>query len=56
MERCLDKIAEADQLPIYLETPNPRTISFYERHGFEVTRIAQSGRCPPITFMLRGTP
>ena len=53
LEQCLVAIADTDQLPAYLETPNPRTVSFYERHGFEVTGTAQAGRCPPITFMLR---
>jgi ribosomal protein S18 acetylase RimI-like enzyme len=53
MEGCLAEFADTDRLPIYLETPNPRTISFYERYGFEVTGTAQSGSCPPITFMLR---
>lgn len=56
MDQCVDEIAEADPVPIYLETPNPRTISFYGRHGFEVTGMAQAGDCPPITFMLRGAP
>jgi GNAT superfamily N-acetyltransferase len=40
-------------LPAYLETPNPRTIPFYERHGFRVTGATQTEECPPITFMLR---
>jgi GNAT superfamily N-acetyltransferase len=53
MAHCLD-IIDADHLPSYLESPNPRNIPFYERHGFEVTGVAQSGSCPPITFMLRG--
>jgi GNAT superfamily N-acetyltransferase len=52
MTHCLD-IVDADHLPTYLETPNPRTIPFYERHGFQVTGVARSGPCPPITFMLR---
>ena len=39
--------------PAYLETPNPRTISFYECLGFEITAQAQAGTCPPITCMLR---
>jgi len=52
MERCL-QIVDASHLLAYLETPNPRTISFYERHGFEVTGDAQAGTCPPVTFMLR---
>jgi GNAT superfamily N-acetyltransferase len=49
---CLGKVDES-HLPAYLETPNPRTIPFYKRHGFEVTGEAQAGACPPVTFMLR---
>lgn len=49
---CL-KIVDADGLPAYLETPNPRTVSLYERQGFEVTGMAQAGACPPMTLMLR---
>ena len=52
MEPCL-KIVDASHLPGYLETPNPRTVSFYERHGFEVTGEAHAGACPPLVFMLR---
>jgi GNAT superfamily N-acetyltransferase len=40
-------------LPAYLETPNPRTVPFYSRHGFAVTGEAQAGSCPPMTLMLR---
>jgi ribosomal protein S18 acetylase RimI-like enzyme len=52
MRHCLE-IVDASHLPAYLETPNPRNISFYERHGFATTGSAQAGSCPPITFMLR---
>jgi len=52
LEKCL-AIVDADHLPAFLETPNPRTIPFYERHGFDVTNIAQAGTCPPVTSMLR---
>jgi ribosomal protein S18 acetylase RimI-like enzyme len=52
MLECL-QIVDRDHCYAYLETPNPRTISFYNRHGFEVTGYAQSGSCPPITFMSR---
>jgi GNAT superfamily N-acetyltransferase len=52
IQPCL-QIVDATHLPAYLETPNPRTIPFYQRHGFEVTGEAQAGTCPPITFMLR---
>lgn len=52
---CLETV-DADALPAYLETPNPRTVPFYERHGFVVTGTAQAGGCPPITMMLRHHP
>ena len=52
MRSCL-QVVDASHLPAYLETPNPRTVPFYQRHGFEVTGKAQAGTCPPITFMLR---
>ena len=52
MAHCL-RIVDRDHAPAYLETPNPRTVSFYERHGFEVTGEARAGACPPVVFMLR---
>jgi ribosomal protein S18 acetylase RimI-like enzyme len=52
MKQCLT-IVDQDHLPVYLETPNPKSISFYERYGFEVTGQAQAGACPPIVSMLR---
>jgi ribosomal protein S18 acetylase RimI-like enzyme len=52
MAPCLE-IVDASHLPAYLESPNPRNLAFYERHGFEVTGTAQAGTCPPVTFMLR---
>jgi ribosomal protein S18 acetylase RimI-like enzyme len=52
LTQCLSHI-DASGLPAYLETPNPRTIPLYERHGFKVTAVAQAGDCPPITQMLR---
>jgi ribosomal protein S18 acetylase RimI-like enzyme len=52
MEYCLG-VVDASHLPAYLETPNPRNVSFYERQGFAVTGDAQSGTCPPIVFMSR---
>jgi GNAT superfamily N-acetyltransferase len=52
MQACL-QVIDASHLPVYLETPSPRTIPFYERHGFSVTGDARSGTCPPMTFMQR---
>jgi GNAT superfamily N-acetyltransferase len=52
LAQCLE-IVDATHLPAYLETPNPRTLPLYERHGFEPIGGAQSGECPPIAFMAR---
>jgi GNAT superfamily N-acetyltransferase len=52
LARSLQAVDETG-LPAYLETPNPRTIPFYERHGFRVTGSTTTEYCPPITFMLR---
>ena len=52
MEQCL-RMVDQDHLPAYLDSSNPRNISFYERHGFEVTGKAQAGACPPVVSMLR---
>jgi GNAT superfamily N-acetyltransferase len=52
MRSCLEIVDKAE-LPAYLETPNPRNIPFYERHGFTVTGVAQAGACPPVSFMWR---
>ena len=52
MKPCL-AIIDQGHLPAFLETPNPRNLSFYERHGFEVTAVSQDGTCPPVTSMLR---
>ena len=37
----------------YLESSNPRNISLYERHGFEVKGEIQVGAAPLVTPMLR---
>jgi hypothetical protein len=52
MRNCLEIVDESG-LAAYLETPNPRTVPFYERAGFSVTTVAQAGACPPITLMQR---
>ena len=52
LRACL-RIVDESHLPAYLETPNPRTISLYQRHGFAVTGVTQAGTCPPLTFMIR---
>jgi GNAT superfamily N-acetyltransferase len=52
MTHCL-RVVDEDHLPAYLDSPNPRNVSFYERHGFVVTGEAQAGACPPVVSMLR---
>lgn len=52
MRNCLEFVGE-DHLPVHLESPNPRNITFYQRHGFEVTGVSQAGPCPPVYSMLR---
>jgi GNAT superfamily N-acetyltransferase len=47
------KAVDETGLPAYLETPNPRTIPFYERHGFRVTGSTETPDCPRVVFMLR---
>jgi ribosomal protein S18 acetylase RimI-like enzyme len=37
----------------YLESSNPRNISFYRKHGFEVLTTLQAGSSPPLTPMYR---
>ena len=49
---CLT-VVDDHTLPAYLETPTPRTIPLYRRHGFEIVGVAKAGGCPPLTLMLR---
>lgn len=52
MSHALRRV-DADGLPAYLESSNPRNISLYQRHGFEVLGEIQHGSSPVITPMLR---
>ena len=52
LRRCLNVI-DTDHLPTFLDTPNPSTVPFYQRHGFEVIGEWASGDCPPVVSMLR---
>jgi len=44
---------DADRLPAYLESSNPRNIPLYERHGFRVIGTIQAGNSPVLVPMLR---
>ncbi len=52
MKHALARVDE-DGLPAYLESSNPRNISLYERHGFEVMGEIQVGKSPVVTPMIR---
>ena len=44
---------DEEGIPSYLESSNPRNISFYERHGFQIMGEIQIGSSPTITPMIR---
>ena len=49
LERC-----DAEGMPAYLESSNPRNIPFYARHGFEATGEISVGKgAPTVTAMWR---
>lgn len=52
LRQCLAEV-DRTSLPAYLETSNPRTLPFYERHGYVVTGATTNRACPPITFLRR---
>ncbi|HSM52609.1 MAG TPA: GNAT family N-acetyltransferase [Erythrobacter sp.] len=52
MKTALERI-DADGLPAYLESSNPRNVSLYERHGFEVIGEIQHGSSPTMLPMYR---
>lgn len=47
------KVIDRDGAIAYLESSNPRNISLYKRHGFEVIGEIQSGSSPTVRPMLR---
>ena len=48
LQRC-----DEEGIAAYLESSNPRNISLYERHGFEIIGEIQHGSSPTMTPMLR---
>jgi ribosomal protein S18 acetylase RimI-like enzyme len=48
-------VCDREGLPAYLESTNPRNISLYLRHGFEIVGMSQAGSSPPM-FPLRRAP
>jgi len=52
LRRCLE-IIDSDNVPTFLDTPNPKTVPFYQGHGFNVVGEWTAGACPPVVSMLR---
>ncbi|WP_255548093.1 GNAT family N-acetyltransferase [Erythrobacter ani] len=52
MKHAIQKCDEQG-LPAYLESSNPRNISLYERHGFEVMGEIRTPNSPLMTPMFR---
>jgi ribosomal protein S18 acetylase RimI-like enzyme len=52
LSETLGKVDDT-HLPAYLESPNPRNVSLYTRHGFETVATIEIGECPLMTCMLR---
>lgn len=52
MKAALERV-DADGMPAYLESSNPRNVSLYERHGFEVIGEIQHGSSPLMLPMYR---
>jgi GNAT superfamily N-acetyltransferase len=46
-------VCDRDGLPAFLESSNPRNLTLYQRHGFEILATIQNGSSPPIFPMLR---
>ena len=53
--RCRDNdlYCDDDGLIAYLESSNPRNLSLYERHGFEIIGKIQAGTSPTLYPMIR---
>lgn len=47
------ELVDADELPAYLESSNPRNIGLYQRFGFEVVGSIKVGDAPPLFPMYR---
>jgi ribosomal protein S18 acetylase RimI-like enzyme len=47
------KAVDRDGMIAYLESSNPKNVSLYQRHGFEVIGEIQSGSSPIVRPMLR---
>ncbi len=53
LQRIIKK-ADADAVPVYLETANPKNLDFYRKYGFETSKaIVPMAGCPTVWALLR---
>ena len=52
MSYALDR-CDRERAPAYLESSNPRNVSFYRRHGFDPVGTIQAGSSPTLVPMVR---
>ena len=52
LSHALERV-DADRLPAFLESSNIRNVPLYERYGFEVMAVVDTGLTPPLYPMLR---
>lgn len=52
LSHALERV-DADRLPAFLESSNIRNVPLYERYGFEVMGVIDTGLTPPLYPMLR---
>jgi len=46
-------VLDRDGTLAYLDSSNPRNVTFYQRHGYKSLGTIRVGTCPPISPMLR---
>ena len=52
MAHVVERVDE-EHVPAYLESGNPRNVSLYQRHGFEVAATIQVGSSPSVVPVIR---
>jgi ribosomal protein S18 acetylase RimI-like enzyme len=52
MAHMLQRV-DAEGMPAYLESSDPKNVPFYERYGFEAVAVIQVRDVPPLTPMIR---
>ena len=53
MMKHVNRILDEKGFQGFLETSNPKNISLYQRHGYEIMGEIKVGDCPVVTPMIR---